>query len=214
MKKIISIIAVAAIVLSLGVKANAQDFRFGVKAGINVSNVTGDIRNDFSKDVLKAYTGFHAGAVFNIAFGKFFALQPEIIYSQNGVRFDDKSLVSAFVQNISVGSIQVPIGLQVGYKFGNICRPFVTAIPYVGYAVAHGVKSDVIKKENLKDLWNKFDWGVGIGAGVDIWKLQVVAKYNWALGNLAKDMENTNFEDLKFEKSKIQGLEISVAFLF
>lgn len=215
MKKLFSIIAVCAIVLSLSLKANAQDFRFGIKAGINVSNVTGDIRNDFSKDVLKAYTGFHAGAVFNIAFGKFFAIQPELIYSQNGVRFDDKSLISALAQNVSVGSIQIPIGLQFGYRFGNLFRPFVTAVPYVGYAVSHGIKSDVITKEDLKDVWNKFDWGVGVGAGVDIWKFQVVAKYNWALGNLVKDIDN-KFKDFTedFQKSKIAGLEISVAFLF
>src|SRR5574344_1049937 len=168
MKKLFTIV-IAAVLLITSANLNAQDktLRLGVKGGLNISNVTGSIKEDFS-GVFKSYTGFHAGIVLNV---------------------------------------KLPLGIQWGIKLGPV-RPYATVVPYIGYALSHNL--DVaIDQETLKKYWNAFDWGVGVGVGIDIWKFQVSAKYNWALGNLAKDISESNVPVLDdFDKSKIAGLEI------
>lgn len=221
MKKILAVIATIAIVMSISLNLNGQDkkVKFGVKGGINVSNVTGSIREDFSGDALKNYTGFHAGIAVNIPLAFGFAIQPELLYTQNGTKLSEEVLTNEFLANLSVGSIQLPIGIQWGIKLGPV-RPFIAAIPYIGYSLSHKIEATlngnkIDLSETAKDYWNAFDYGVGLGAGIDIWKFQVAAKYNWALGNLAKNMEAGEYVDLEdFNKSKIAGLEISLAFLF
>jgi opacity protein-like surface antigen len=211
MKKLFTIV-IAAVLLITSANLNAQDktTRIGVKGGLNISNVTGSIREDFS-GVFKSYTGFHAGIVLNVKLPLGFAFQPELIYSQNGTKIESELLGAS--TGLKVGSIQLPLGIQWGIKLGPV-RPYATVVPYIGYALSHNL--DVaIDQETLKKYWNAFDWGVGVGVGIDIWKFQVSAKYNWALGNLAKDVSESNVPVLDdFDKSKIAGLEISLAFLF
>ena len=41
--------------------------------------------------------------------------------------------------------------------------------------------------EGVANSWdgvNRWEYGIGTGIGVDIWKFQVIARYNWNLGNL------------------------------
>lgn len=212
MKKTLVILASLAIMIAASANLTAQNktVRFGVKGGINISNVTGTIKEDF-KDVLKSYTGFHAGIVANIKLPLGFAFQPELLYTQNGVKVEDDLFGS--MGTLKVGSIQLPLGIQWGVKLGPV-RPYVTVIPYIGYALSHDI-GVAIDKETLKKYWNAFDWGIGAGAGIDIWKFQVSAKYNWALGNIAKTVSEGSYPAMEdFQKSKIAGLEISLAFLF
>ena len=75
MKKIIlSILAVAA----FGT-ANAQDIKFGVKAGANFSNFTGDADSD-------GKTGFYVGGLADFAISEKFHVQPELLYSMEGAK--------------------------------------------------------------------------------------------------------------------------------
>jgi hypothetical protein len=53
---------------------------------------------------------------------------------------------------------------------------------------------------------------VGAGVGLDIWKLQIVGKYNWGLGKLVTATETT-WND-KYQNAKLQGFQLSVALMF
>jgi hypothetical protein len=84
MKKLyLMILAVALISFNI----NAQDYReqlkFGVKAGINYSNVYDEVADQFTAD---GKLGFVGGAFLAIPLGKFLGVQPEILYSQKGFK--------------------------------------------------------------------------------------------------------------------------------
>ena len=62
---------------------------------------------------------------------------------------------------------------------------------------------------------NRLQYGVGIGAGVYIWRFQVSFKWNWDLNPVIKEnseMDLPHFDDLK--DKKFNGGELSLAFFF
>ena len=82
-------------------------------------------------------------------------------------------------------------------------RPFVFASPYVSYAISKGGEFSSVDWDSL----NRLDYGVGLGAGVELWKLQVSGKYNWS-------MKKLNSNQMDIGDAKLKGFQLSVAFLF
>jgi hypothetical protein len=78
-------------------------------------------------------------------------------------------------RNTSIGYIEIPVDLQWGIKL-PLLRPYISLTPYASYAVNSDVSMSDIKK---------WDAGVGIGAGVDVWKFQLSVKYFWGFGKIS-----------------------------
>lgn len=196
MKKLLTTL-LALVIITAG--ASAQS-RFGVKAGLNFNKVSnlGDLT---ANATLKNKTGFHVGVLyqFRIPFVGL-AIQPELLYSQKA-------------QNVNIGHmdygtasmdfIELPVNIQWGIDL-LLFRPFIQVNPFISYAIGKG---DVISDVEWDNL-NRLDYGVGLGAGVEIWKFQLTGKYSWSLGKLS----DTNFEGL--DNAKLRGFQVSLALLF
>ena len=82
MKKIILAIAIL-----ITLSSNAQKINFGIKAGLNMSILTG------SKDqIMSSTNGFFAGALLEFKILEKIALQPELLFSEQGAKFQSKNL--------------------------------------------------------------------------------------------------------------------------
>ena len=173
MKKIILAIMMTACFLS---QINAQ-LRFGVKGGINFDNPKiEDYRNTLK---VENSTGWQAGALFQIKVpGVGVALQPELLYTVRKVNVDQ--------QSNGIHYFEVPVNLQLGLDL-VLLRPYLQAGPYFGYALK-------TEGEKFKDNLSKFDWGIGLGGGLEIWKFQLDLRYSWGLQNVSnmKDFEMKN----------------------
>jgi len=172
MKKIILAILVTACSIS---QINAQ-FKFGLKAGANFNNVK--VKEAPATLKVDNLTGWQAGALLQIkipAVG--IAVQPELLYTARKFKIDE--------EKSGINYFEVPINLQLGLNL-VLLRPYLQAGPYFGYVLnADG--------ENFKDKIDKFDWGIGLGGGLEIWKLQLDARYSWGLQNVsAKDFQIKN----------------------
>src|SRR6476620_11456259 len=76
------IFLVAIAVMAFGF-TNAQQTRFGIKGGLNVSTVVGgDVDNT------KSLVGFHVGGLAEIHVVEKFFIQPELLYSTQGTKID------------------------------------------------------------------------------------------------------------------------------
>lgn len=188
MKRIVAMLTAAIIAMILALPAQAG--RFGIKGGMNLNST------DFKS---AAVSGYELGISWQIDLPLWFALQPDVVYSVVG------SELEAIQSNLGLGYIKVPVNLQWGPRFakGNI-RVFAQASPFVGYAVA---------KDESRD-WgsiDRFNYGAGLGAGVQLWFFQLTAQYNWNLGAL-ENFKNTTIEN--FDKSRVNGATISLALIF
>jgi hypothetical protein len=184
MKKVLLIF-----ILFLFAESIHAQLRFGVKAGLNYSNFT-------SKDQLLSTEGtsWQVGLLsqFKIPLVGL-GIQPELLYSIN--KGEDNS----------VGYFTVPINLRWQPLPIPLIKPIILVGPYFGYAVNFKGFSGL-----NKDDISRFDWGIGLGAGVEIWKLQISGRYNWGLQNISVK----SLQDIRELSWKNNVFSVSLAYLF
>lgn len=202
------------ILLTAFMLLSVQGFsQFGIKGGLNFTSF-GDIelgKNASYKSTLEKRTGYHIGLLYKAKIPLIgIAIQPELLFSQvnstltiNGITGSTSQQNSA--TDMKVSYLQLPVGLQWGIDL-MLFRPFIQAVPYIGYSFARDNSN-----KNMEWNINKFRYGIGVGAGLDIWKLQISGKYNWDLGKVA-DFKWQGIDTFKGGKSK--GFELSLALLF
>ena len=160
MKKIILTVAA---VFAFGV-ASAQDMNFGAKAGINMSNLTGDAETD-------AKIGFQVGAFAEFKISEKFAIQPEVMYSALGAKDD--------ADNLNMNFIVIPVMAKyfVSEKFSLEAGPQVALLMSAKYG-------DV----DVKDAFKSTDFGLNLGAGYDVSeKMNVGLRYSMGMSNISED---------------------------
>ena len=149
---------------------NAQETKFGAKAGLNMSNLTGDANTD-------SKVGFFVGGFAEIKLTDKFAVQPELLYSALGAKDDNDSynlnylLVPVMAKYFVTEQLSLEAGPQIG---------FLMSAKYDG--------------EDIKDLFNSTDLGFNFGAGYDVTEtINVGLRYSLGLSNVL----DSDFADAK-----------------
>jgi hypothetical protein len=89
---------------------NDKNFHFGIKGGVNVSNVYDSKGEDF---VAKAKAGIAVGAFVQVPLGKILGIQPEVLYSQKGFKGTGKILGNSYSYTRTTDYLDIPILLTV-----------------------------------------------------------------------------------------------------
>ena len=111
MKKVILVFAFATFMFgSIFAQKSSADFRekltFGVKAGANLSNVYDSQGEQFNAD---PKLGLAAGVFVALPLGKYFGIQPEILFSQKGYKGSGSILGSNYSFSYTSNYIDVPL---------------------------------------------------------------------------------------------------------
>lgn len=190
MKKIILTIAV---VLTANF-VSAQDMKFGVKGGLNLSNVTGD-GNPSMK------VGIHFGGFMEYKVSEKFVIQPELLFSTQGAKFEysDSFEGESYSENsnykLSYLNIPIMAKYYVSEKFS------LEAGPQIGFLLS--AKNDFDYSEtfggetfsesgevDIKEFLNSTDFGINFGAGYDLnEKMSLGFRYNLGLTDIEKDLD-------------------------
>ena len=206
MKKLAIILSVF-LLATLSVHAQSG---FGIKAGMNFNSMS-DIEVNDIKTSINRKTGFHAGMLYKIDLPSGFGIQPELLYIQKGGTLSEVQTESSAHTDLGNGGdfkmhyLQLPVNIQWGIDL-VLFRPFLMVSPFLSYQIS--------KESNIKDLaWDteKLGYGIGLGAGLDIWSFQVSGKYNWDLGKASEFKWNGT---KTFKGGKNRGFELSLAFIF
>ncbi len=203
MKKLI--ISAIALLLIFSVQTSAQ-IKVGATAGMNFNTAK------FTELQTSPKAGWNAGLTLLVDLPLGLSIQPSVVYSQ-------KTTVIANGIDQVTNYIDIPVSLQWGPDL-LIFRPFLDATPFIGYALSSKTQlvEDLKDTVNTKDLSNKgLQYGLGLGGGINVWKLQVVARYCWNFGllqNLNDFKEHLNSEELVTTDKNFGGLMVNVAFFF
>ncbi len=189
----------------------ASFFKFGVKGGIDFISLD-KFEVGAIPESVSTYTGFTAGVAFSFDLPvQGMTLQPELNYVSKGARIKGGSGTT----NLRLDYIELPVNLQVGLDL-ILMRPYLMLSPYIGYAVYR--EPEYISWEYLKH----FEYGIGIGGGVDVWRLQLQVKYNWNIGGMVRSLEGSSGSITIDSESRLQtikesnlrGLEVNLVFFF
>ena len=172
-------------------------------------------------------TGYHAGLTYKFHLPYGFAIQPSLLYHMKS------SLVEEAVADLAafdykMGYLELPVSFQWGPDL-LLFRPFLDVSPFVGYALNNEFTATSPAAERLSagftNKWdgvNRLEYGLGLGGGLEIWKVQVVCRYNWNFGQLfdtsGKAAATADFignaKESVFNDKNFGGVTLSVALLF
>jgi len=188
--------------------AQAQ-FKIGPKIGMNLSTMT--LKSSGISLDPQMLVGFHAGLITEISFTENLKLQPGILFSTKGSKYELTFLGETFDYSLTPGVIEVPVNAFYIYGKGPV-KLILFAGPYVAYGITgkskiNGESQDILYGSTTEDDMKPFDFGLNFGAGVNVNGFMISAQYGFGLLNLAPD--NTGDTDMK---NKVIG--ISVAYMF
>ncbi|WP_315499389.1 porin family protein [Capnocytophaga gingivalis] len=178
MKKILMTVAFAALAIA---GANAQT-KFGVRAGLNLADVA--IKSEDVKEESKIRPAFYVGGLAEFAFNDVVLMDAGLTYSNQGAKAKEGD--GALVQH----ALNLPVWFK--YDFAGF-RP--KAGLYAGYILSQQTKAEGKTKTVKSDLYNHFDYGIGLGAEYNLPNngLFFEASYNWGLANLQKNGDSKNY---------------------
>ena len=206
----LAFLSLLALLLFIAAPIHAQEDnpgpKFGIKGGANLSQLYINQPNVEDENMK---VGYHFGLFGKIPVTDFLAIQPELLYTNTGAKVTYGGSDLANLLGIEEGEvrfnlnyIQVPIALV-----GNLGAFKIHAGPYVSYLVGANVKdlkSADLNSNDITDLnaenFNRMDYGLMGGIGVDINKFMIGARYNYGLrkvgasgiaGTLTNDSRNS-----------------------
>jgi len=217
MKKAFIVAALTA-ALAFCADASAQSYlspRVGIIGGFTSSSTS--IKEVDNKSV----SLYHVGLTAEIPLFGGLAIQPSVLYQVKGLSADKwgSSSVSETVGSFEtkVGYLEVPVQIQWGPDLLAF-RPYVFAEPFIGYRL--GQNTEGVFADGLKDSLKKFEYGLGVGGGVEVWKLQLSIKYFWNFGDIYDkggnliDSSKDAVRDAVNNGNNFNGIMVSVAFFF
>lgn len=206
MKRLLAFVAALFMLIPL---VSAQS-GFGVKGGMNFNTMSDMKPTDGGLINVKARTGYHFGVLYKAKLPLCFALQPELLYINKNSRMEsgEHNSKGYLSQDARLHYFQLPVGVQWGIDL-VLFRPYLQFTPYIGYAISKG---GIYNKVSWDDL-NRFEYGFGLGAGIEVWKIQLSGRYSWDLGKVSNFEWPTGLrKEVKREKNR--GFELSIGFLF
>lgn len=195
MKRILSLMAAVAASLLLAVSAQAQ---FGFLVGLTSSSIK------MSQD--DAISLYHAGLTCQFDLPYHFSLQPVVLYQVKGANVGHLDTASDQDFKLKTGFVEFGLGTQWGPRLAAF-RPYVFTEPFIGYRVSSPDKGDETSQDWVKRAKNHFEYGIGLGAGLEIADhIQLSAQWFNNLGAMfssseagSEPLENVrNFEGIKF----------------
>jgi len=133
----------------------AQDLKFGVKAGLNLSNIVGD---DVEDTNMKA--GIYLGGFLNTSLNDRLSFQPELIYSRQGWTENPGEADLTF----KMSYINIPLLLKM--SLGASDKVHIYAGPQLGFLVNSELEADAgygTSTQDIEDSTNKVDFNLNFG---------------------------------------------------
>src|SRR5690242_13429390 len=140
--------------------------KFGIKGGLNLTNM---YVKDVSDENMKV--GWNAGVFAKLPVTRGFSIQPELLYTNKGAKETYNNFIEGKGEyRFNLNYIELPL-----LAVFNVAKNFnIHAGPYASYLVGANIKDlkDDGTINNITDLkadnFNRFDWGVAGGFGIDI----------------------------------------------
>ncbi|MBC7915166.1 MAG: PorT family protein [Pyrinomonadaceae bacterium] len=184
----------------------AQSQRAGVKGGLNVSNLYVDEASDEN-----ARIGIHAGFYGQLFPSDVFTIQPELLFSTRGAKYES-DLGGFGNQQVTFNLSYIDLPVLAVFKVAEVVE--IHAGAYASYLLKADVSyegdlgngTDQIDEDNLKS----FDYGLVAGVGINFGAIQIGARYNYGLVEIA----DSDGADSILGDAKNSNAQLYIAFDF
>ncbi len=172
MKLFFASLLVALTAVSLQVRAQDKPVTFGVKAGVNLSTLSGDMKD--SKHTFR----YQVGATVDIAL-------TENLYILTGLDLQAKGTK---INKVTYNPLYLQLPATIAYKFdlGSNTRLVLNVGPYVAYGIGGKTKGGEGSLKLFGDnIFKNLDYGAVGGVGIELGMFAVGLGYDLGLGNIS-----------------------------
>lgn len=219
MKNVAKVI-ILAIIVAFSSQSSFAQVNFGVKAGLNLANITAKDNDDTYSDDNKMKPGFQVGPVVEFGFGDLISLQTGLMLSTKGYKYDK----DGFSRSVNVMYMNIPVNARASFGLGGM-KIYGAFGPYIGIALSGkydwedndgtsdsgslNIGNDTYDEatDTEGDDIKRTDLGLSIGAGAIFGAFEVGLNYDLGLANISPDSDNGY-------KIKNKVFSITAAFMF
>lgn len=163
MKRVFSTLLMLALFFTIcGTTLQAQSkITYGPKAGLTLANLYGDDNSETDSKI-----GFAGGGFLSIQASDQIVIQPELLYTTKGAKFDTLGLEL----KLKLNYIEVPILIKWMFPTEGTVKPslFIGGAPaFLASAKAEVSVGGAAVEADIKDITKSFDFGVIVGGGLD-----------------------------------------------
>ena len=161
--------------------------RGGIKGGLNVSNLYSDEIDDEN-----ARYGLNVGVYGQFLSSEVFAIQPELLFTTKGAQADYNGLFGNQTAKFNLNYLELPV-LAV-FKLGSSAE--IHAGGYAAYLLSANIKYEGDFSNGIdqldRDQFKHGDAGLVGGFGLNFGAVQVGARYNYGLVEIADTNSSRN----------------------
>lgn len=182
------------------INLNAQEKKttFGIKAGLNLSNIGTDEGN---YDNTESKAGFHAGITLDYAFSTNWYLLTGLEYTSKGVKVE----LTSTDQDITAAYAQLPVSAGFKLPLSDDLAILINAGAYFAYGL-HGEIKDSRTQDTFSDVaLKRFDCGMIIGAALEY------RKFCFSMGG---ELGFVNIMQKNNNKAETRNFTLSVGYKF
>ncbi|UCF06583.1 MAG: PorT family protein [bacterium] len=167
-KRLCLIVASTVLATLIGNAAIAGDISLGAKVGMITANITQTPKEWEQTKSFKV--GFMGGVYLNYAFNENFSIQPELLYTQKGVK---DNLYDGFITidlTASFDYIELPVLAKYTFTWKESFKPYIYAGPSFAATVSSELEVSALllsTEIDFSDLTHVTDFGLVAGAGFD-----------------------------------------------
>ena len=165
----------------------AQGITGGLKAGMNIANLHGDGVEGFGYE---SKMGFCAGGFITFKVANIIAIQPEILYTQKGTKWEEEFVGETWKITYNFNYLEIPILLKVIMPIQGMIKPHLFVGPYFAYNLTAKVKTrynGLDFDEVIKDSDFGAVFGGGIDFGLPAGKIVFDARYSLGLTTIDEE---------------------------
>lgn len=189
--------ALAGAALLIPARATAQGVTYGVKGGLNVSNVT--LTFPVSPGVTvspKSKNGVIIGGFVGKDFNEKGGILVEFLFAQGGSKVEFTDGVDLFSDDIRVSYFEIPFLGRANFKASDQVTVHVFGGPVFAFKTSLSEKLSLNGVETPVEPGDEFDAkgqnvGITLGGQVDIGRFLVDLRYMWGLMNIDATSSNT-----------------------
>lgn len=184
-----ALVVTACCVALLPLGAAAQSVGGGVKGGVTLADVPNSLDAfDEPGASTSLRVGFAAGGFLSIRFGGGFSIQPEVLFTQKGVKLEvsDGGLSS----NVKYQADYLDVPVLARVTFGKGVRGYLFAGPSFDIKLNAKMKIGIMgesDEEDISDDVEDFEFAVVFGGGVELGPLLLEARWSEGLSNINVD---------------------------
>lgn len=175
---------------------------FGVKAGLNLSNMLAKDDDDTYSDDYKMNPGFNIGATAEFPITEMFSFETGLLLSTKGFKISEEETFMGetwkFEGEMNLFYLDIPLTAKASFNLGG-AKIYGVFGPYIGMGISGKNKVEFTAmgetETDEKDIkWGsdededdlkRFDFGLTMSAGIEISSIQFGLSYGLGLANIS-----------------------------